>query len=111
MPTAGAVDRCATTSATPSSTETSSPSATRRCAGGRGSAGKGCDVSEHGRGDSARLVEVMARLCGPATGCAWDVRQTFATVAPYTSEAAYEVADASDRGDMGDLGDEHGDLL
>ncbi|HLT43234.1 MAG TPA: MazG family protein, partial [Luteimonas sp.] len=53
----------------------------------------------------------MARLRDPATGCPWDVRQTFATIAPYTIEEAYEVADAIDRGDMGDLRDELGDLL
>jgi len=68
-------------------------------------------VTEHERGDIARLLEIMARLRDPATGCPWDVRQTFATIAPYTIEEAYEVADAIDRGDMGDLRDELGDLL
>ncbi len=68
-------------------------------------------MTEHERGDIARLLEIMARLRDPATGCPWDVRQTFATIAPYTIEEAYEVADAIDRGDMGDLRDEPGDLL
>src|SRR5690606_11423207 len=65
MPTAGAGDRCATTSATPSSTATSSPSATRRCPGAPGSACKGGDVTEHERDDIARLLEIMARLRDP----------------------------------------------
>ena len=68
-------------------------------------------MTEHERGDIARLLDIMARLRDPATGCPWDVRQTFATIAPYTIEEAYEVADAIDRGDMGDLRDELGDLL
>ncbi|HEY2178724.1 MAG TPA: nucleoside triphosphate pyrophosphohydrolase [Caulobacteraceae bacterium] len=58
-----------------------------------------------------RLVEVMAQLRDPAGGCAWDLEQTFATIAPYTVEEAYEVADAIQRGDMADLKDELGDLL
>ncbi len=58
-----------------------------------------------------RLVEIMARLRDPEGGCPWDVEQTFATVAPYTIEEAYEVADAIERGDMGELEDELGDLL
>lgn len=57
------------------------------------------------------LLAIMARLRDPAQGCPWDVRQTFATIAPYTIEEAYEVADAIDRGDMHDLRDELGDLL
>ena len=57
------------------------------------------------------LLQVMARLRDPAGGCPWDVAQTFATIAPYTIEEAYEVADAIDRGDMADLRDELGDLL
>jgi ATP diphosphatase len=52
----------------------------------------------------------MARLRDPDTGCAWDRVQTFATIAPYTVEEAYEVADAIERGDMADLKDELGDL-
>ena len=58
-----------------------------------------------------RLLEVMARLRHPQTGCAWDVEQTFATIAPYTIEEAYEVADAIERGDLCDLREELGDLL
>lgn len=59
----------------------------------------------------ARLLSIMARLRDPATGCEWDRVQTFATVAPYTIEEAYEVADAIARDDMSDLRDELGDLL
>lgn len=62
-------------------------------------------------GDIAALLEIMARLRQPVGGCPWDVAQTFATIAPYTIEEAYEVADAIDRGDMDDLRDELGDLL
>jgi ATP diphosphatase len=58
-----------------------------------------------------RLVAIMARLRDPATGCPWDLEQDFATIAPYTIEEAYEVADAIERGDMGDLKGELGDLL
>jgi nucleoside triphosphate diphosphatase len=58
-----------------------------------------------------RLVAIMARLRDPASGCEWDTAQTFATIAPYTIEEAYEVADAIERGDMADLKDELGDLL
>jgi tetrapyrrole methylase family protein/MazG family protein/ATP diphosphatase len=58
-----------------------------------------------------RLVEIMARLRSPDGGCPWDLEQTFATVAPYTVEEAYEVADAIERGDLADLRDELGDLL
>ena len=58
-----------------------------------------------------RLVEIMARLRAPEGGCPWDVEQTFATIAPYTIEEAYEVADAIERGDLPDLKDELGDLL
>ena len=61
--------------------------------------------------DIDRLLAIMARLRDPAAGCPWDVAQSFATIAPYTIEEAYEVADAIDRGDMGDLRDELGDLL
>lgn len=57
------------------------------------------------------LVEIMARLRDPVNGCAWDVAQTFRTVAPYTIEEAYEVADACERDDMAALRDELGDLL
>ena len=58
-----------------------------------------------------RLVAIMARLRDPEHGCEWDVAQSFATIAPYTIEEAYEVADAIERGDMADLKDELGDLL
>lgn len=58
-----------------------------------------------------RLLTIMARLRDPQSGCPWDVEQTFATIAPYTIEEAYEVADAIDRADLGDLKDELGDLL
>jgi tetrapyrrole methylase family protein/MazG family protein/ATP diphosphatase len=59
----------------------------------------------------ARLLEIMARLRDPVTGCPWDVEQTFATIAPYTVEEAYEVADAIERGDVDDIREELGDLL
>ncbi|MFZ5638197.1 MAG: nucleoside triphosphate pyrophosphohydrolase [Pseudomonadota bacterium] len=58
-----------------------------------------------------RLLAIMARLRDPQSGCPWDVKQTFATIAPYTVEEAYEVADAIDRHDLDDLKDELGDLL
>jgi len=58
-----------------------------------------------------RLVTIMARLRDPETGCDWDVAQDFSTIAPYTIEEAYEVADAIARNDMADLKDELGDLL
>jgi nucleoside triphosphate diphosphatase len=58
-----------------------------------------------------RLLAIMARLRDPQGGCPWDLQQTFATIAPYTIEEAYEVADAIDRGDLDDLKDELGDLL
>jgi tetrapyrrole methylase family protein/MazG family protein/ATP diphosphatase len=57
------------------------------------------------------LRNIMARLRDPVGGCAWDLEQTFATIAPYTVEEAYEVADAIGRGSMGDLAEELGDLL
>jgi ATP diphosphatase len=59
----------------------------------------------------AALLELMARLRDPVNGCPWDREQTFATIAPFTIEEAYEVADAIDRGDEGQLRDELGDLL
>ncbi len=58
-----------------------------------------------------QLLSIMARLRDPERGCPWDVEQTFASIAPYTVEEAYEVADAIERGDLGDLRDELGDLL
>jgi len=57
-----------------------------------------------------RLVAIMRRLRDPERGCPWDLQQSFATIAPYTIEEAYEVADAIDRGDMDALADELGDL-
>jgi nucleoside triphosphate diphosphatase len=57
------------------------------------------------------LIAIMARLRDPANGCPWDVKQNFSSIAPYTIEEAYEVADAIDRNDMHDLRDELGDLL
>jgi len=61
--------------------------------------------------DIARLLEIMAALRTPVTGCPWDLEQTFETIAPYTIEEAYEVADAIARADLPDLKDELGDLL
>lgn len=57
------------------------------------------------------LLEIMKRLRDPEKGCAWDIVQNYASIAPYTIEEAYEVADAIERGDMADLTDELGDLL
>src|ERR1700674_5231943 len=61
--------------------------------------------------DIARLIEIMAALRTPGSGCPWDLAQTFATIAPYTIEEAYEVAEAIARGDLEDLREELGDLL
>jgi nucleoside triphosphate diphosphatase len=61
--------------------------------------------------DIARLIEIMAALRTPGTGCPWDLEQRFETIAPYTLEEAYEVADAIARGDLADLREELGDLL
>lgn len=61
--------------------------------------------------ETARLLDIMARLRDPVSGCPWDQVQTFATIAPYTVEEAYEVADAIARQDMAALPDELGDLL
>lgn len=58
-----------------------------------------------------RLLAIMARLRDPERGCGWDLAQNFATIAPYTIEEAYEVADAIERGDMAELKSELGDLL
>jgi ATP diphosphatase len=58
-----------------------------------------------------KLLDVMRQLRDPETGCAWDIEQTFETIAPYTIEEAYEVADAIERNDLSDLQDELGDLL
>lgn len=61
--------------------------------------------------DISRLIEIMAALRTPETGCPWDLEQDFATIAPYTLEEAYEVADAIQRDDLDDLREELGDLL
>src|SRR5215467_7759910 len=61
--------------------------------------------------DISRLIEIMAALRTPGTGCPWDLEQNFRTIAPYTLEEAYEVADAIARDDLDDLRDELGDLL
>ena len=61
--------------------------------------------------DIGRLLEIMAALRTPETGCPWDLAQNFSTIAPYTLEEAYEVADAIARDDLADLKDELGDLL
>ncbi|MDP3895293.1 MAG: nucleoside triphosphate pyrophosphohydrolase [Mesorhizobium sp.] len=61
--------------------------------------------------DLARLIEIMAALRTPGTGCPWDLEQDFASIAPYTIEEAYEVSDAIARGDLTDLRDELGDQL
>lgn len=61
--------------------------------------------------DISRLIEIMAALRTPVTGCPWDLDQNFATIAPYTIEEAYEVVEAISRGDLDDLREELGDLL
>jgi ATP diphosphatase len=61
--------------------------------------------------DIARLIEIMAALRHPETGCAWDLKQTFATIAPFTLEEAAEVAEAISRNDLEELREELGDLL
>ncbi len=61
--------------------------------------------------DIARLIEIMRILRTPVTGCPWDLAQSFQSIAPYTIEEAYEVAEAISRGDLPDLRDELGDLL
>ncbi|MEO7178363.1 MAG: nucleoside triphosphate pyrophosphohydrolase [Allosphingosinicella sp.] len=63
-----------------------------------------------GSSSLSELVEIMRRLRDPASGCEWDIAQTFATIAPYTVEEAYEVADAIERQDLDALKDELGDL-
>src|SRR5215831_1319012 len=61
--------------------------------------------------DISGLLEIMAALRTPQTGCPWDLEQNFTTIAPYTIEEAYEVADAIARGDLADLRDEFGDVV
>lgn len=63
------------------------------------------------RKDISSLLQIMARLRDPAAGCPWDLAQDFSSIAPYTIEEAYEVADAIERNDLLDLKDELGDLL
>ncbi len=69
------------------------------------------DTRDNDTRDIASLLAIMAKLRDPDGGCPWDLAQDFSTIAPYTIEEAYEVADAIDRGDLGDLKDELGDLL
>jgi len=68
-------------------------------------------MSDSRQHDMTDLLAIMARLRDPQNGCPWDVQQDFSTIAPYTIEEAYEVADAIDRQDWPDLRDELGDLL
>jgi len=68
-------------------------------------------MSGRSHGDVARLIEIMAALRTPGSGCPWDLEQDFRSIAPYTIEEAYEVADAIERDDLSDLKDELGDLL
>ena len=68
-------------------------------------------MTDAARDNLTKLLDVMAALRTPGTGCPWDLEQTFASIAPYTIEEAYEVADAIAHGDMGALKDELGDLL
>jgi len=72
---------------------------------------KNNDLINDADGGLPRLLEIMRRLRDPDTGCPWDIEQDFASIAPYTIEEAYEVADAIARGDMADLEGELGDLL
>ncbi|MEJ2458387.1 MAG: nucleoside triphosphate pyrophosphohydrolase [Novosphingobium sp.] len=68
-------------------------------------------MTDHRHQQIDRILAIMARLRDPQNGCEWDRAQNFATIAPYTIEEAYEVADAIDREDMDSLRDELGDLL
>src|SRR5271170_4927861 len=84
----------------------------------RAIAGRSAPGRRNAAGDSAvttpaldHLLAIMARLRDPERGCPWDREQDFATIAPYTIEEAYEVADAIEHADMGSLKDELGDLL
>src|SRR6056297_1136528 len=69
------------------------------------------DLIHDPKGGLPRLLEIMRRLRGPETGCPWDIEQDFASIAPYTIEEAYEVADAIERQDCAELKGELGDLL
>src|SRR5436190_749317 len=96
---------------------TSAMRAIRRCRSRTGTNGAICGWNEPRRTGQrmtrpiGRLLAIMTRLRDPAQGCPWDREQDFATIAPYTIEEAYEVADAIERGDMAALKDELGDLL
>ncbi|MGE4411372.1 MAG: nucleoside triphosphate pyrophosphohydrolase [Sphingobium sp.] len=68
-------------------------------------------MPDHKSPDITPLIRIMARLRDPDEGCSWDIQQSFSTIAPYTIEEAYEVADAIEREDMEALRDELGDLL
>ena len=68
-------------------------------------------MNSQGQPPIQRLLSIMARLRDPETGCEWDREQTFATIAPYTIEEAYEVADAIEQNDLASLREELGDLL
>jgi NTP pyrophosphatase (non-canonical NTP hydrolase) len=81
------------------------------CPGATGSRDPTMTDHSHDHRDIQTLLSIMERLRDPQAGCPWDVEQTFATIAPYTIEEAYEVADAIDRGDLPALQDELGDLL
>jgi ATP diphosphatase len=67
--------------------------------------------ASHAIAATNRLLDIMARLRDPVTGCPWDIAQDFSSIAPYTVEEAYEVADACARNDLASLKDELGDLL
>ena len=69
------------------------------------------DLIENPKGGLPRLLEIMRALRDPKHGCPWDIEQDFASIAPYTIEEAYEVADAIERRDLDALKDELGDLL
>lgn len=69
------------------------------------------DLIHDPEGGIERLLEIMRRLRDPQTGCPWDIEQDFSTIAPYTIEEAYEVADAIERSAWSELEDELGDLL
>jgi ATP diphosphatase len=69
------------------------------------------DLIKNPKGGMPRLIEIMRALRDPDAGCPWDIEQTFETIAPYTIEEAYEVADAIERENWSELRGELGDLL